>query len=221
MNWLAHLYLSEPNAAFRIGNLLPDFLRPAELAGLPSEFQRGAEQHRRIDLFTDTHPVFRTSASRITGDFRRFKGILVDMFYDHFLARDWAKFSATPLRDFATEIYTSFETHRSEIPAEAYFHLERMKRANWLCAYRETSGVSAALGRIGQRLRRPVPLANAISVLEKQYDSFYADFNAFFPEMISHLWTAKHRSASSCPASIDGAMLLTSAAAYSRIAGSP
>lgn len=187
MNWLAHLYLSEPNPAFRIGNLLPDMVSASALSGLSHEFLRGVKQHRQIDAFTDTHPVVRRSISRVNPDFRRFGGILIDVFYDHFLARDWQSFSPMPLQAFAAEIYDSFDRYRAEIPPEAQVHLEHMRERNWLYAYREIDGVRAALDRLGLRLRRPVPLGNAISVLRDNYDELDADFSAFFPELISHL----------------------------------
>jgi acyl carrier protein phosphodiesterase len=187
MNWLAHLYLSEPIPAFRIGNLLPDLVPASALSGLSSDFLRGVKQHRRIDAFTDTHPIVRRSISRVNPHFRRFGGILVDVFYDHFLARDWQNFSPIPLHTFAAEIYDSFDRYRSEIPSEALVHLKYMRESNWLCAYREINGILAALDRLGLRLRRPVPLGNAISVLRDNYDDLFADFSAFFPELISHL----------------------------------
>lgn len=187
MNWLAHLYLSEPNPAFRIGNLLPDLVPASALSGLSPDFLRGVKQHRRIDAFTDTHPVVRRSISRVTPDFRRFGGILIDVFYDHFLAREWQRFSSTPLPAFTSEIYASFDRYRSEIPSEALVHLERMREMNWLCAYREIDGIRVALNRLGLRLRRPVPLDNAVSVLRGNYDELYSDFSEFFPEIIEHL----------------------------------
>src|SRR3569833_1990969 len=114
MNWLAHLFLSEPNAEFRIGNLLPDLARPSVLAGLSADFVRGIQQHRRIDAFTDSHPIVRRSIARVGPEFRRFGGIFVDIFYDHFLSREWPNFSDMPLTEFTRDIYLGFETHRLE-----------------------------------------------------------------------------------------------------------
>src|SRR5215831_14344940 len=131
VNWLAHLYLSEPNPAFRIGNLLPDLVPVSALSGLSPDILRGVKQHRRIDAFTDTHPVVRQSISRVTPDFRRFGGILIDIFYDHFLARDWRNYSPLPLPAFAEEIYDSFDRCRTEIPSEALVHLQHMRESNW------------------------------------------------------------------------------------------
>jgi acyl carrier protein phosphodiesterase len=187
MNWLAHLFLSEPTPAFRIGNILPDLIPQAALAGLSPEYLRGVRQHRQIDAFTDSHSIFRRSVGRVHPKFRRFGGVLVDIFYDHFLSKEWASFSVMPLPVFTGEFYESFESHRDEIPPEAYVHLERMKSGNWLCSYGDLDGVSITLGRIGKRLRKPVALEQAISVLETDYAGFHADFAAFFPELLSHV----------------------------------
>ena len=187
MNWLAHLFLSEPNPEFRIGNLLPDLARPSELSHLPSEFMRGVRQHRRIDAFTDSHPIVRRSIARVGPEFRRFGGIFVDIFYDHFLSREWPAFSKIPLPAFTHEIYVSFEHHRHHIPLEAFIPLQKMKSENWLCSYGDLHGVATTLGRIGLRLRRPTPLAPGAAILEGDYAGFHADFSEFFPELVAHV----------------------------------
>jgi acyl carrier protein phosphodiesterase len=187
MNWLAHLYLSEPDPAFRLGNLLPDLVPAQSLASLPAAFQKGVLQHQRIDAFTDSHPVVHRSIERIEPAFRRFGGILCDIFYDHFLARDWDVYSAEPLPDFARAIYASFDQFRASIPPDACLLLDKTRAGDWLCSYRDLGGVSGALERIGSRLRRPVPLAQTISTLEHSYDAFHSDFCAFFPELQSHV----------------------------------
>src|SRR5262245_50071081 len=187
MNWLAHLYLSEPEPAFRLGNLLPELIPAQPMASLPAIFQKGVMQHRSIDAFTDSHPVVRRSVQRIEPTFRRFGGILCDLFYDHFLARDWNSYSSEPLRDFAHAIYASFDEYRASIPPDACLLLDQLRAGDWLCSYRDLPGVSRALERIGSRLRRPVSLAGTVSVLEHSYEAFHSDFRAFFPELQSHV----------------------------------
>jgi acyl carrier protein phosphodiesterase len=184
MNWLAHLYLSEPNAAYRVGNLLPDLLPAGELKNLPEGFQRGMACHRRIDAFTDAHPIFRRSVARMEPPFRRYGGVIVDLFYDHFLARDWGSYSAVSLEGFAAEAYASFADCRDTIPALAYERLQGIREANLLCSYREMTGVGAALERVGRRLRRPFDLRAAIPRMEDEYDAFRGDFREFFPELV-------------------------------------
>jgi len=187
MNWLAHLHLSEPSPEFRLGNLLPDMVGPRELAGLPAEFQRGATCHHRIDAFTDAHPKFRQSVARLSPRFRRFGGIIVDVFYDHFLAVNWAAHSNVPLRESVDEFYASFDVHRGELPVAIWPVLDRMREQDWLGSYGDLAGVRIALGRIGNRLRRPLDLGECEPQLEHEYGSFKQDFAAFYPELTAHV----------------------------------
>lgn len=187
MNWLAHLFLSDPEPACRIGNLLPDFVSAGVLAALPAEFQRGVAQHRRIDAYTDAHPIFRRSVSRFAPPFRRYDGVLVDIFYDHFLARDWPTFAPTPLPAFAAEIYASFDHLGPGFPAAALAPLHHLRRADWLCSYGEVRGIAQVLQRLSHRLRRPFDLAAAIPLFEQSYADFEADFREFFPQLRADL----------------------------------
>ncbi len=183
MNWLAHLFLSDPEPACRIGNLLPDFVSAKVLATLPPEFQPGIAQHRRIDAYTDAHPVFRRSVGRFAPPFRRYGGVLVDIFYDHFLARDWPSFTHTPLPDFAAEVYASFDAFQPVLPTEAIVPLRLMRESDWLCSYPQLSGIEKALRRLSGRLRRPFDLAAAVPLFEQSYAHFEADFREFFPQL--------------------------------------
>jgi acyl carrier protein phosphodiesterase len=187
MNWLAHLLLSEPTDEFRIGNLLPDMLPLDSLTGLPPGFLLGVNCHRRIDAFTDTHPVVRRSIGRLENRHRRFGGIIVDLFYDHFLARDWAAYSQLALEPFTEEVHAAFIRQRSRIPAPVVPVLEAMSEGNWLCSYREREGVRIALNRIGARLKKPQSLGDAVTDLELHYDALHGDFREFFPELLAHV----------------------------------
>ena len=187
MNWLAHLLLSEPSPAYRIGNLLPDLMPAAALTHLPAEFQRGIEQHRRIDAFTDAHPIVRRSILRVTAPRRRLAGVLVDIFYDHFLTCAWAEYAPMPLADFLAEFHGSIAQYRAVLPAEAYARLEQIRAANWLSSYGDVAGITETLRRMESRFRRPVPLGEAGVELELAYEGFREDFREFFPELRRHV----------------------------------
>lgn len=187
MNWLAHLYLSEPDTAFRVGNLLPDWLPPQELLTLPEEFQRGIQRHRHIDEFTDRHPVFRRSVARFERPFRRYGAVLTDVFYDHFLALHWEQHCSASLKDFVHEFYASVDSLRSHIPPQAWEVLEHMRMADWLCSYQEVDGIATTLWRMSQRLRFPFDLSASVKVLEQHYTGFQEDFEAFFPAIQKEL----------------------------------
>jgi len=182
MNWLAHALLSENSAAFRLGNLLPDFLTALELAQLDAVFQPGMACHRRIDAFTDQHPVVRRSVRRFVTH-RRVAPVLVDVFYDHFLATDWAQYSAQPLESFIAEVYEAFTVHRAQLPEILGPPLQRMSAEDWLGSYRDFAGLRRTLMRMERRFRRRVDLVGGVTELEKNYAELHADFREFFPEL--------------------------------------
>ena len=187
MNWLAHLYLSEPNAEFRVGNLLPDLTSASHLKFLPEGYQRGIRCHRRIDVFTDAHTRVRSCVRRFPPPYRRFGGILTDVYFDYFLARDWGEYCAVPLGEFIGEFYRDIETCCAVIPDEANQGLQRMRDEDWLGRYHHTAGVADILGRIGRRFRRPLDLTGSLPIFQKHETAFLEDFQSFFPELIAHL----------------------------------
>ncbi|HKV81229.1 MAG TPA: ACP phosphodiesterase [Candidatus Sulfotelmatobacter sp.] len=187
MNWLAHLYLSEPNAEFRVGNLLPDLTTASHLKFLPEPYQRGIRCHRRIDVFTDSHPRVRSSVWRFPPPYRRFGGILTDVYFDYFLARDWGEYSTVPLAEFIGEFYRDIETCSAAIPAEAKQGLQRMRNEDWLGRYHHLEGVTDILGRIGRRFRRPLNLMDSLPIFQEHESAFLEDFHNFFPELRAHV----------------------------------
>jgi len=118
MNWLANLYLSEPETEFRLGNLLADQVRGADRKRMSIDFQRGMTCHQAIDAFAESHPVVKRSRQRIGPEQRRFSGILVDVFYDHFLARNWTEHSTIPLSQFTHNAYADFAPHLPHFPGK-------------------------------------------------------------------------------------------------------
>lgn len=188
MNWLAHLYLSEPDAGFRLGNLLADQVRGADRERMSAAFKRGMTCHQTIDAFAESHPVVKRSRQRIGPEQRRFSGILVDVFYDHFLARDWKQFSAVPLEQFTHEAYATFEPLAPTLPEEARITLERIIAHDWLTSYQEIAGIEDVLERLShrltERLKRPMSLHAAVKDLKTQYAEFTGDFKEFFPQLV-------------------------------------
>ncbi len=187
MNWLAHLYLSEPTSAFRIGNLLPDLINTATAVRIPDAFRRGMECHWRIDAFTDAHPLVRRSVQRVGPAHRRLAPILVDVFYDHFLSVRWHNYASMPLREFVRDVYASFDEQRDHLPEPVQTALLRMREENWLESYGDVAGVRLTLERMSRRFRRPVDLVGGVAELERHYAGFGADFDEFFPELQRHV----------------------------------
>src|SRR3974390_2866737 len=152
MNWLAHVFLSEPRVEFQLGNLLADVIKRPARDEYGEYFVRGPERHRAIDAYTDAHPAVRRSRSRISSTYRRFSGVLIDIFYDHLLASMWDRYADTPLAAFTAEFYEASRKCRLMLPAPAQRVLDGIRRYDLLSAYAEIDGVETALRRLSQRL---------------------------------------------------------------------
>ncbi len=162
-----------------------------EREGLPPAFLAGIEQHQAIDSFTDFHPVVHRSRGRIGSNYRRFAGILVDVFYDHFLALDWEQYASEPLSVFTTKLYAELRSRAFIFPEEAQAALERMIADDRLCSYRTIAGIEASLRRVSIRLEsrigRDMKLENAVTELTTHLDAFHSDFSEFFPQLRDHI----------------------------------
>ena len=198
MNWLAHTFLSNSNVEFRLGNLLADLVRGDERVNMSAEFQRGAACHKAIDAFTDSHEIVRRSRARVSDEYRRFSGVLMDVFYDYFLAKHWDEYSEQPLTQFTTEFYAAVSATSLTLPPQAQLTLDRIIQYDSLGSYRDVRGVDRALSRIStyltQRWRKPFALERSIPQLIEHEADLSADFNQFFPQLQSHVthWIAQH-----------------------------
>ena len=185
MNFLAHVMLSSQNSEEMVGNLLGDFVRKGEEGAFSEIMQRGITLHRRIDGFTDQHPVFMRSKRRIRPELRRYGGIAVDLFYDHFLARAFSDYHDVSLEAFAERLYRLLEQYEPQLPARLQQIMPAMIERNWLVSYREVDAIEGALSRISLRLSRPNALGETAEDLRLCYDDFAADFGEFFPELLA------------------------------------
>lgn len=191
MNWLAHVFLSEPNAQFQLGNLLADVVRGSERDAMSAQFVRGAACHKAIDAFTDAHPVVKRSRSRIGSEHRRFSGVLIDVFYDYYLARSWERYSPIALDVYTAGFYASVQAHISELPPAARTMLERIVRYDLLGSYAQVDGVEGALRRIStyleSRWHKQFALDRSVRDLLAHDAELAADFHEFFPALQAHV----------------------------------
>jgi acyl carrier protein phosphodiesterase len=189
MNYLAHLFLSDDDDEFRLGNFLGDFVKGRHIARLDGRLRRGWERHREIDRFTDEHPCVREARGLVSAPRRRFAGILLDVFFDHFLAREWSRYSVEPLDAFTRRVYRSFLAYEGELPPRARRAITLMAGGDWLGSYREAAGVERALAGIALRLdpRRAGPLASGAVELRERHGELRRAFLQFFPEVMAHV----------------------------------
>lgn len=182
MNFLAHAFLAGDAPADRLGGIIGDFVKGVLPGALPPDLAEGVRLHRRIDVFADGHEAFRRSCQRISPARRRVAGIVVDMAYDHFLARHWARYSTEPLFSYTAEVYVLMARHHDWLPPRLAAMFPSMRADDWLAAYAEMAVVQRALDRMALRMRRPELLAGSGAELQHHYAALEADFHAFLPD---------------------------------------
>ena len=188
MNFLAHLHLAAPNPDAIIGNAIADLIRGPDLTLLPPAVQAGVRTHRKIDAFTDSHPMVNRSIARISGKWGWFSGIIIDIYYDYVLATEWAAYSAEPYRDFAERMYDVLEGAKPHVNAEGRHFLEMFRVTDRLGQYATVAGITDTLARVSWRIaqripKRAMPLEEAMPVLTALHVEIRDDFRAFYPEL--------------------------------------
>ncbi len=184
MNFLAHLHLSGDDPQVMVGNFIGDFVRGRDLTTQFGEgIARGIELHRAIDEFTDKHPTVKLSKTRLWPSYRHYSSVIVDIFYDHFLAAGWKEYSHEPLEEYAQRAYRLVEEHHPILPEKVRQMLPYMTRGNWLLNYAEVEGIHRALTGMSRRASFDSKMEQAVEDLRTNYQEFESDFKAFFPEL--------------------------------------
>ncbi len=183
MNYLAHVFLAADSPEAVVGAMLGDFVKGAAKNNYPPVIQYNIELHRRIDSYTDAHPIVRAAKPLIAPERRRFAGILLDIFYDHYLAKNWACFSAVSLPSFTSQAYGALQQHHSLLPEKLQNMLPFMRAEDWLGAYARVEWIEVTLQRMARRLRNGHLLASGIEELHRHYERFETDFLTFFPDL--------------------------------------
>ncbi|MEW6145322.1 MAG: ACP phosphodiesterase [Thermodesulfobacteriota bacterium] len=189
MNYLAHIYLAEDSEESILGNIMGDFVKGSIGDGYHPEIEKGIRTHRKVDVFTDSHEIFKASKKLISPGRRRFAGVIIDIAFDHLLSRNWPAYSDADLGAFIRKAYSVLDKRKAVLPEKFRLFLPRMMEEDWLGSYGTLEGTGVALDRISERLRRRFrrenTLSGAIDEVESNYAELEDNFNAFFPELIS------------------------------------
>jgi acyl carrier protein phosphodiesterase len=184
LNYLVHLYLAGPDPELQLGGMMGDFVKGAIPDHYSEKLTLGLILHRRIDSLAHNSPHTRRSRQRLKPDLRHGRGIIVDIFYDHFLASAWPEFSPMPLADYAGRVYCLLRDNYHRLPPGLQSIAPRMIEYNWLVSYRHREVVGRALHRIAGRLSRPLPLEQALSDLATHEEALRRDFAEFMAEAV-------------------------------------
>jgi len=184
MNFLAHAHLSGKNNDVLLGNFVADAIKGKKLLDYRKEIQYGILLHRQIDSFTDKHEFFKQSVDRVRKDFGRYSGIVMDIYYDHFLALNWKEYDDRELHVFAAYIYGILTRNVFILPNRTKMLLPFMISQNWLTSYANFDGLKHVFNGMDRRTGRVSGMDNAVSVLKQNYDELFADFKAYYPILI-------------------------------------
>lgn len=185
LNYLAHALLSGKDAELLIGNFIADHVRGAQLSGFPEGIRRGIMLHRQIDSFTDQHPSFRSAKRHFYTEFERHSGILVDIYFDHLLARDFETFSATPLQKFSANAYTIYDSARPYLPESSGRFLDYLLKNDLYRSYASIDGIERVLFHLSHRIGHGVRLDKSLPVFLSNESILQTQFTTLFELLIA------------------------------------
>ncbi len=185
MNFLAHIYLSFGDDEITIGNFIADSIRGNKIDHLPTRIQKGILLHREIDTYTDTHAIPKLSSKRLHKNYSHYSRVIVDIFYDHFLAKNWKNYSNTPLDVFVENFYDLLEDNYPILPNSIRRMMPYMITDNWICNYAKMEGIGRVLNGMNRRTKNKSKMNFAILDLEEHYSDFETEFTSFFEELVT------------------------------------
>ena len=189
MNFLAHLHLAPDEPGMQLGGVLADLVKGPDVRLLPEAVRAGVTLHRQIDAATDRHPATLRAVNRISDEWGWFSGIVLDIHFDHLLARDWGDYSREPLRQFADRMYEVLRGGEQYAPREARKFLDGLIRTDRLVAYGTVGGLTETLERTANRIAarmptRALPLGDAVPRLLSLDVELTADFRELYPDLV-------------------------------------
>lgn len=184
MNFLAHIYLSFGDDDITIGNFIADSIRGNQYKHLPERVQKGILLHRDIDTYTDAHDIPKKSSKRLHKNYSHYSRVIVDIFYDHFLAKNWNTYSDIPLDVYVENFYVLLEDNYGILPQGVKKMMPYMITNNWIYNYSKMEGIGRVLSGMNRRTKNKSKMNFAILDLEEHYEAFGVEFTSFFEELI-------------------------------------
>jgi len=191
MNYLAHLYLSDDSDESILGSIIADFVKGPLIDQYNPTILKAIQIHRKIDSFTDTHEMALPSRKLFSSKMRRFAGIIIDVAFDHFLAKNWSLYSNRELSDFINKSYAILKRYRKLLPGDLKFAVPKMIEEDWLGSYKNLEAIGITLDKISKRIEkkfgRKNNLSGAIEEVKSNYNELEGNFKVFFPELTSYV----------------------------------
>ena len=186
MNYLAHILLSGDNLDAQVGGLLGDFVKGPLRGQYPETVEAGIALHRKLDVYTDAQPEVQELVRTFSPQWRRFAGIVLDIAFDHVLATRWQAYHSLSLDDFCQRFYRHLDTCQAWLPARAQRFNQRAADIRWLQSYADQALIPLMLNRVGERLRRPLPLGEAWPEIVDRHEEVEQVFSIVMARLLSH-----------------------------------
>lgn len=197
MNHLAHLLTAGDDESVRLGVLLGDHVRGKRvLEDYPEPLAMGILLHRAVDSYTDQYPALAAARDWFEPPFRRYAGIMLDVYWDHLLSRDWETYCPdTPLPAFAARTLDMLNRHFAELPRGLQRFTRYARVTGVLGRYGEADMLEQVFAGIAQRLRHQNPLADALPELRQREAELSDVFVRFFPDLLEYArrWRRDYR----------------------------
>lgn len=187
MNFLAHIYLSGNNEKVLVGNFMGDYVKGRNYIQYPEEIRRGILIHRKIDYYTDNHPVTKKSKLHLSEQYSKYSGIVIDIFYDYLLTVSWQRYCDIPLQVFVDRVFHLLRNNYDIFPQGIKNLFPNFIRNNWLIAYSTIEGIETVLQRMSSRTSLPEHTEFAIDSLRERQDEYLKEFNSFFPDIKNYI----------------------------------
>ncbi|VXB65497.1 ACP phosphodiesterase [Flavobacterium sp. 9AF] len=183
MNFLAHIYLSGDNDLIKIGNFMADGIKGDDYKNYSTDLRKGILLHRAIDSYTDSHPIFRKSKHRLHEHYGHYSGVIMDIFYDHFLAKNWSLYSDIPLSQYVFNFYKLLENNFDILTLRIQKMFPSMVKENWLVSYADIYGLNKILYQMDYRTQFQSKMQYATNELREYYEDFESEFFIFFEDI--------------------------------------
>ncbi len=187
MNHLAHLYLSRHSEKLMVGNFIADGIKGRRYTAFEPEIATGILMHREIDTYTDSHSIVKSSKAFFSPVYGLYSSVLIDIFFDHFLAKRWDQYSNVPLLRFTEYAYDILEKYYDLMPERFQLMLPYMRKQNWLLSYVDLNGIQRSLNGMSRRIKNNPGIENAIGELRVHYEEIELFFSIYFPKLVCHI----------------------------------
>jgi acyl carrier protein phosphodiesterase len=183
MNYLAHVYLSGDDEELMVGNFIADAVKGKALNEYTNGIKSGITLHRLIDAYTDSHPLHKASRTKLHERYGHYSGVMIDIFYDHYLAKNWETYSNRPLKEYTEEVYAILDTFSDVLPERISYMLKYMVPQNWLLNYANLDGINKVLRGMANRAKFVSGMESGVEELKKYNTEFEDEFTHFFPDL--------------------------------------